>query len=128
MIPILMYHSISKKKETTKHQYYDINVTPEIFNKQMEFLFLNNFKVIDLEKALEYRNKNINRNKFIVVTFDDGYRDFYTTAYPILEKYGFTATVFLSTNYIANNYNKSRKNYKYLNWKEVMSLYNKGIK
>jgi hypothetical protein len=68
-------------------------------------------------------NQQIN---YVVITFDDGFRDFNTNAFPILEKYGFTATMFLSTGFINNG---SRfKGEKCLSWDEVRELHRKGIK
>lgn len=66
--------------------------------------------------------------KPVVLTFDDGYRDFYTHAFPILKKYGFTATVFLPTAYIDNANDKpGLKGKEHLNWDEVRDLHAKGI-
>ncbi|MEM4724677.1 MAG: polysaccharide deacetylase family protein, partial [Candidatus Hadarchaeum sp.] len=43
---------------------------------------------------------------FVVLTFDDGYRDFYTTAWPILSQFGFTATVFIATAFVGGSFKK----------------------
>lgn len=63
---------------------------------------------------------------FVVITFDDGYRNFYTEAFPILQKYGYKATVFLPTAFIDNPKNKL-KGKEHLNWNEVTELSKKGI-
>jgi peptidoglycan/xylan/chitin deacetylase (PgdA/CDA1 family) len=62
----------------------------------------------------------------VVLTFDDGYRDFYTHAFPVLEKYGFTATVFLPTAFIENG-GGGIKGKKHMNWKEVKELVARGV-
>jgi peptidoglycan/xylan/chitin deacetylase (PgdA/CDA1 family) len=61
-----------------------------------------------------------------VITFDDGYRDFYTNAFPILQKYHFPATVFLPTDFIENETNKLRGK-DHLTWSLVAELSASGI-
>jgi peptidoglycan/xylan/chitin deacetylase (PgdA/CDA1 family) len=63
---------------------------------------------------------------YAVITFDDGYRDFYTNAFPILQKYHFPATVFLPTDFINDN-RKIFKSKECLAWAEVRELHDKGI-
>jgi peptidoglycan/xylan/chitin deacetylase (PgdA/CDA1 family) len=60
----------------------------------------------------------------VVVTFDDGFRDFYTTAYPILEKFGLKATVFLSSGLIGKTFLTGRE---CLNEEEILELVARGI-
>jgi|GEM_PF-90729 len=57
----------------------------------------------------------------VVLTFDDGYRDFYTNAFPVLRGYGFTATVFLPTAYIDGK-RPGLKGKEHLTWDEVREL------
>jgi peptidoglycan/xylan/chitin deacetylase (PgdA/CDA1 family) len=67
----------------------------------MNYLKTNGFRVItpeDLLAFLEYRAPL--PKKAVMITIDDGYRSVYDVAYPILKKYGFTATVFVYTNYV----------------------------
>lgn len=84
---ILMYHSISDNKEF-------FSVPPEEFRKQMNYLFTEGFSVIPLS-ALDPSIPT--KNKTVVITFDDGYADNFTTALPILRQYNFPATFFIST-------------------------------
>jgi peptidoglycan/xylan/chitin deacetylase (PgdA/CDA1 family) len=65
-------------------------------------------------------------SRYVVLTFDDGYRDFYTDAFPVLKRYGFTATVFLPTAYVDGK-RPGLKNKEHLNWNEVRELYRAGI-
>jgi len=62
---------------------------------------------------------------FVVITFDDGYQDFYTEAFPVLQNYGYTATVFLPTGFIDNRNNLKGKTH--LKWNEILELANNGI-
>lgn len=67
-------------------------------------------------------------NRFVVLTFDDGYRDFYTTASSILNRYAFPATVFLPTNFIKDNKKQGLKGKQHLSWAEVRELQKIGTR
>jgi len=67
-----------------------------------------------------------NPNNFVVLTFDDGYLDFYTNALPVLRKYDFTATVFLPTVFIGNR-KPGLVGKKHLDWNHVWELQQQGI-
>ncbi|MCX7711058.1 MAG: polysaccharide deacetylase family protein [Clostridia bacterium] len=91
-LPVLYYHAVNDKITGME----DLFVSPSEFEKQMEFLKNNKFTVITFDQIHEYKKiKNP-----IIITFDDGYEDNYTYAYPILKKYGFKASIFLCTDFI----------------------------
>jgi len=123
-IPILMYHSISDVKEST-HPYYHVNTSPAVFDSHMKYLHDDNYSVINLQD-LENRFDTQDSSKYVVITFDDGFRDFFTTAFPILKKHNFSATVFLTTGFIHNE-RLSFKGKECMTWDEVRQLITKGI-
>ncbi|MHB8139319.1 MAG: polysaccharide deacetylase family protein [Smithellaceae bacterium] len=123
-IPILMYHSISDVKESS-HPYYHVNTSPAVFEAHMRYLSENNYAVINLRDTRDNFDAN-HSAKQVVITFDDGFLDFYTSAYPILKKFGFTATVFLPTAFIQNN-RTSFKDNPCMTWNEVRQLLKEGI-
>ena len=128
-VPILMYHSVSSEPETETHPYFWVNTSPEMFDAQMRFLKENNYQVITLERAIEIiygQAVKDDHSKYVVITFDDGFRDFYINAFPILQKYGFTATVFLPTKYITDH-SKKMDGKVHLSWDEVAELSRQGI-
>ncbi len=99
-LTILTYHSISNEIEP------DETVTPEEFEKQLQYI-KENYKVISLEEAVEYIQTDIEKiSGSIVITFDDGYRDNYRHAYPLLKKHSFPATIFLVSDFINSNSSK----------------------
>ena len=123
-IPILMYHSISDEKEHS-HPYYHVNTSPAVFAEHMQLLREHQYRVIHLHE-IETAFQDEHSNKYVVITFDDGFRNFYTSAYPILTKYNFSATVFLPTAFIGDE-RLSFKGKECLTWKEVRSMQQSGI-
>ncbi len=151
-IPILMYHSITDAPEPGTSPYYQVNTSPDRFREHLRFLKENGYKTISLSclidrlsvegsksKKQEHgstkadRQRRIDKggraegdNKLVVITFDDGFRNFATKAFPALQEHGFTATMFLPTAFI-NDSRKSFKGTECLTWSEVRELRRDGI-
>ena len=84
-VPVLLYHMIS---ETVKEDKLGLCVSLADFENQMAYLYNNSYKVISLESLVRcIKNGEEFFPKAVVLTFDDGYRDNYINAYPVL-KYG----------------------------------------
>ena len=124
-IPILMYHAI-KEGTGTRHPYYETNTSPQVFTQQMQLLRENSYTVLSLEGALSYLQAGMTNGKCVVITFDDGNRDFFTQAYPILSKYNFAATVFLVTGLLKDD-NSDHNGTDHLTWREVQELHTNGV-
>ena len=91
-IPVLSYHSINDKVSGSADMY----VSPETFEKQIKEIKTRGYTPITFNDI-----RNVETiDKPIIITFDDGYEDNYSNAYPILKKYGVRATIFLVANYI----------------------------
>jgi len=120
-VPVLTYHSIDESGSI-------ISTSPENFRRQMGILSESGFNVISLKEltASLHENRSLSP-KQIALTFDDGFQNFYTKAFPILLEYGFTATVFLVTDY-CDKYNDWPGNLptlgksKLLSWNEIKEL------
>jgi peptidoglycan/xylan/chitin deacetylase (PgdA/CDA1 family) len=126
-IPILMYHSISDQDESGSRAYFRTCTSPRIFAEQMAYLSSQGYSTCSLAHALdELRSGMHTASKAVVITFDDGYSDFYREAFPVLSRYGFSATVFLPTAYIGDRPARF-KNKDCLIWREVVELSNHGI-
>jgi peptidoglycan/xylan/chitin deacetylase (PgdA/CDA1 family) len=125
-IPILMYHSVSENLFGLSHPYYQINTSPAAFAKQMKWLRQNGYRSIGLGEMIAAMEAGRDLSKAVVITFDDGYRDFYTDAFPVLKQCGFRATVFLATDRIQNTALRS-EGVDYLTWPEVRELHREGI-
>jgi len=94
-IPVLEYHSISYDKGDP------ICIPIKKFKEQMKYLKDNGYYTITLTNLYEYLMNNTPiPKKSVVLTFDDGYEDNYTTMFPVLKKYNFKATIFVITSLI----------------------------
>src|ERR1035438_1972348 len=95
-IPILMYHSIADENESRMHPYYRTTTSPAAFAAQMAYLHQNGYQTCSPAQAIGLLNADAGcATKTVAITFDDGYRDFYQEEFPVLHKFGLTATVFL---------------------------------
>jgi peptidoglycan/xylan/chitin deacetylase (PgdA/CDA1 family) len=94
-VVILEYHSVLPQSD----EWYS-GPCPDNFDLQMKY-FSRNFEILSVEElvALIQNSKRL-PVKAAVVTFDDGYKDNYLYAYPILKKYSIPATIFLATEHI----------------------------
>lgn len=141
-VPILMYHSITDDPEPGVGGYYRLNTPPSLFREHLRVLRDEGFSIVDLSSALEFlKNEGkpscengdgskavsgLPRRKLAVLTFDDGFRDFLSAAWPALDEFGFTATVFLPTGFIGRE-RRAFKNRECLTWGEIRELRGQGI-
>lgn len=126
-VPILMYHSISANLFGMSHPFYQIHTLPAVFSQQMRWLRNQGYRSLDLPDAWAALNSGADLSKTVVLTFDDGYRDFYTEAMDVLKQCGFTATLFLATDRIRQTPARI-EGADYLTWSEVRELHRLGIR
>src|SRR5579859_3921569 len=126
-IPILMYHSVADEDESALPQYYRIATAPSQFLKQITWLHEQGYQTVSVGSAVHLlQTGRSSAEKMVVITFDDGYLNFCRHAYPALERFGFTATVFLPTASIANR--PLRFNGRLcMTWGDVRDLQRRGI-
>jgi peptidoglycan/xylan/chitin deacetylase (PgdA/CDA1 family) len=87
-VTILMYHRVNDGI------HKEISVANADFRWQMEFLKRKGYRVITLDEAVGQSPAG-RRGRHVVLTFDDGYEDFYLNAYPVLKEYGYASTVYI---------------------------------
>lgn len=107
-VPILAYHQVSNDDDI-------YSVKPEQFRQQMKFLAEHGYTPVSLHEVIEAQaGKGSLPDKPIVITFDDGYADNFTTALPIMEEYGMRATVFVIANAVGTP--------DYLTWEQIAAM------
>jgi peptidoglycan/xylan/chitin deacetylase (PgdA/CDA1 family) len=101
-LPILMYHYI----RTPPSPYldlvgYNLSISPHDFEVQMSWLAANGYHPVDFNDVRAYfAGTRPLPSKPVVITLDDGYRDLYTTAYPILASHGFKAVAYIVSGFV----------------------------
>ena len=97
-VPILMYHYLSSPPYDADKYRVDLSVLPSEFDKQLRYLKENGYTTISLnDLSLALAGRGELPEKPIILTFDDGYRDNYENAFPILKAHGMKATFFIIT-------------------------------
>jgi peptidoglycan/xylan/chitin deacetylase (PgdA/CDA1 family) len=113
-----MYHNIG-------YEQGSFFVSPENFAKQMEYIKKNGYEVITLDELVRSikDKKSLKRNK-VVITFDDGYKDSFQYAYPVLKKFGFPATIFIVADFVGKSFTNGKE---FLSWDEIILMSKDGI-
>lgn len=126
---VIYYHRVLKSEEFSDVKVKNIVVNIKSFEEQIKFISerYNAVSEKDIISAVERRGK---MPEFpIWITFDDGYKDNYTNAFPILKKYSIPATFFVTTGYV----NKTATpevhfdNDIFMNWQEIKEVAEEGI-
>ena len=119
---ILMYHYISTPPSANDLLRYGLSVTPDMFEAQLKLLSDNGFKTITLREMYDYLavGKPL-PEKPIILTFDDGYLDNFTNAFPLLKQYGMTGTFFVLTGPADDG------NPNYLSWNMIQVMSDNGM-
>jgi peptidoglycan/xylan/chitin deacetylase (PgdA/CDA1 family) len=101
-LPILMYHYIRTPPSMRGDMLgYRLSVSPEDFETQMDWLYTNHFHPVTFDQVRAYFAGRVPLpSKPVVLTFDDGYADLYTAAYPILRAHGFTAVAYIVSGFV----------------------------
>ncbi len=87
---ILMYHAVCQPPDNPNR----IFTSPALFNTQMSYLKRRNLRGVSMRELRRAATMG-NAKRLVGLTFDDGYEDFLQNAVPILERFGFSATVFV---------------------------------
>lgn len=120
-LSILMYHSVGDNPVF-------FSIKKDVFAWQMNYLKQHGYKPIFLSEAVGVLERGQWSVKNIVITFDDGYKDIYTNAFPVLKELGFKATVFVVTDGIGSRLNNSASYpLETLNLEELKNLDQNGL-
>jgi peptidoglycan/xylan/chitin deacetylase (PgdA/CDA1 family) len=96
---ILMFHRVVPAGEGLRiHNHKSLEVTPEYLENIIQFFKKSDYQFISLDELMKIREGADHNRKFVVFTFDDGYVDNYTFAYPIFKKHHVPFTIYVATN------------------------------
>lgn len=101
-------------------RYPSTNIPADVFRGQLAYLKQNNFTVWTMGRAVHAINMQEDiPPRTVVLTIDDGYQSFYENGLPLLEEFGYTATVYLNTVHVGHN--------AYMDWDEVRDAQRRGM-
>ncbi len=113
-VPVLNYHKVDNIN-------HSLSISPPEFEEQMQYLHDNGYHTITPDQLVAYlKYGSTLPEKPIMLSFDDGYLDNYTNAYPIMKKYGFTATIFVVTNLVG-------RDPRFMNWDQAREMQQEGF-
>ena len=115
IVPILVYHNVAPEQKGR------MVMAAARFEQQMRYLKNGGYRVISMRDFLEFTegSRQLPR-KAVVLSFDDGFRSFREYAEPLLRQLGFTATLFVYTDYVGAGRNA-------LSWKDLRELSDAGF-
>ena len=115
LIPVLCYHNLAPQSKGR------MILAAKVFEEQMRYLKAQGYRVINLRQFIEFvSHKRQLPRRSVLLTFDDGYRSFQQYALPVLRELGFTATLFVYTDYVAAGGNA-------FTWDELKKLQQEGF-
>jgi peptidoglycan/xylan/chitin deacetylase (PgdA/CDA1 family) len=102
ILPILVYHYIRVPPSRAVDPLgYNLSVSPRVFEEQMDWLASHGYHSVTFNDVrLYWQHVEPLPARPVIITLDDGYRDLYTTAYPILEAHGFTAVAYIVSGFV----------------------------
>jgi peptidoglycan/xylan/chitin deacetylase (PgdA/CDA1 family) len=117
-----MYHHIADPPPDADPIRQDLSVSPQAFEAQLRYLVKTGYQPITLRDLVYHLTLGTSLpERPIILTFDDGYEDNYTNAYPLLKKYGFVGTFFIVTEPV----DKQRAGY--MSWAQIEIMNTGGM-
>lgn len=126
-IPVLAYHQIVPVSSLKRTSPFAVSTAE--FERQMDYLYQHGYRCLSLMELLKNSaGKAGDWKKCFALTFDDGYEDFYTGAFPALQRCRFTATVFLVTDLVGTQSNwAGERGNPLLTWTQIKTLQSEGV-
>jgi peptidoglycan/xylan/chitin deacetylase (PgdA/CDA1 family) len=125
-IPILMYHSIRDEVEKG-HPYFQTSTSPEVFEQHLQFLREQGYVGVYAEDVVRALGDESDQRRVVAITFDDGYKDFYTNAFPLIKKYQFNATLFVVSAFVGGRCRHRQREEEFMTWQEIREVCEHGV-
>jgi len=120
IVPILMYHHVVDLPIGATESQQTWTVAPRNFDAQMQWLARNGYRSITMAQLVAHlKNRQPLPAKPIIISFDDGWAEQFSTAFPILTKYGLSGTFFVYTHPIDHT--------EYMTWAQLSELTAAGM-
>ncbi len=117
-VPVLMYHKVNAKVPSDRVGR-DLTVEPAAFEAQLRYLRDHGIRTVTAAELVTELRRGERPQKTVVLTFDDGYEDAATSAFPLLRKYGARATFYVSSGFIGTP--------RHITWPELRELRAAGM-
>ncbi len=118
-VPILMYHHVLAAEAAKTIGATSLNVPPDVLRQQVDYLIGKGYQIIRLDEMVEGLRNGSLPPKPVVLTFDDGYNNFYDNVYSLLREKNLKATVFVISQFVGGD--------RYLNWGEIKEMSDSGL-
>lgn len=113
-IPVFAYHRFGDSR------YPSTNISSDVFESQLKYLADNHYTVLTLGEAVaKWKAGKSLPDKAVILTIDDGYLSFYKNGWPLLKKYGYSATIFVQTGTIGGS--------DFMSWQQIKEMQKAGI-
>ncbi len=117
-VPVLMYHLVDAKVPTDAVGR-DLTVEPGAFEAQLRFLRAHHIATLTASDLAAALKRGEHPHDAVVLTFDDGYADAATTAFPLLRKYGERGTFYVSSGFVGTP--------RHLTWRQMRAMHHAGM-
>lgn len=119
---ILLYHRVADERHES------VSASIENFPRQISFL-VKHFSIITMERLINsIKNRKPLPLNSVIITFDDGYKDVFTNAYPALKKHNIPAIVFVTTDYMQSPVNSHQSAiYEMMSWDDIREMADNNI-
>jgi peptidoglycan/xylan/chitin deacetylase (PgdA/CDA1 family) len=130
VVPILLYHSISSEAAPRFRQWA---VPPAHFAAHLAYLYEAGYTSLTVTEFVAARKNGLSSlpGRPVVLTFDDGFADFHSHALPLLQRFGFTATLYVVTEFVSSTSQwlkgLGEGQRPMLNWKQISEIAASGI-
>lgn len=128
LIPVLLYHSIADP--TGQERASRFTISPKVFAEHMASLEGEGRQSLTVSQLLPVlAGSQPPPDRAVLVTFDDGYRDFLTEALPIMERYGIASTIYVVTGFMGDGDapGRNRSGHAMLTWGELAEVAGRGV-